>query len=135
MKGLMAMHRLMISIKELCKVGEVDLTYNEFIVLLALHDRNNYVGTIHLETLFDKGLIVRTLNSLIDKGFAVKSNERRGNKYLLTEVGRESVSQLYRDRNYLRETVLGEGELEKVEETKEWLVELDKRMRKHIFNS
>ncbi len=135
MKGLMAMHRLMISIKELCKVGEVDLTYNEFIVLLALHDKNNYVGTINLETLFDKGLIVRTLNSLIDKGFTVKSIERRGNKYLLTEVGRESVSQLYRDRDYLRETVLGEGELEKIEETKEWLVELDKRMRKHIFNN
>ncbi len=134
MEGLMAMHRLMISIKELCKVGEVDMTYNEFIILLALYDKKHYVGTIHQETLFDKGLIVRTLNSMIEKGLATKSKEDRGNKYLLTEVGRESVSQLYLDRDHLRETVLEEGELKRFEEVKEWIVEVDRRMRKHIFN-
>lgn len=133
MKGLMAMHRLMIAFKEICKTGEVDVTYNEFIILLALYDKNNYVGTIHLETLFDKGLIVRTLNSLIEKGLATKSSEDRGNRYLLTEEGRKSISQLYMERDHLREIVLEEDELKKVEEAKEWVVELDRRMRKKIF--
>ncbi len=135
MKGLMAMHRLMIALKELCKTGEVDVTYNEFIILLALYDKNNYVGSVHLETLFDKGLIVRTLSSLIEKELVIKLTGNRGNKYLLTERGMKSVSQLYIDRDHLREELLEGDELKRFEEAKEWIVETERRIRKHIFNN
>lgn len=50
---------------------------------------------------------------MIDKGLATKSKEDRGNKYLLSEVGREAVSRLYLDRDHLKNTVLDEEELKR----------------------
>ena len=132
MKGFLAMHRLMISFKELCKAGEIDVTYNELIVLLALNNKKSYVGTIHSETLIDKGLIVRVLNSLIDKKLVEKLYENKRNKYVLSETGSKTLFKAFIERNHLADAV--EIDQQKANEVTDVIIELDKQLQGIVFN-
>ena len=132
MKGFLAMHRLMISFKEICKTGETDVTYNELIVLLALNNKKSYVGTIHSETLIDKGLIVRVLNSLIDKKLVEKLYENKRNKYVLSETGSETIFKAFIERNHLADAV--KVNQQKANEATDVIIELDKQLQGILFD-
>jgi len=111
LRGLLALHRLIMLFRELCKTSSVDITYNELIIMLSICTKKNYIGTLHNDTMIDKALIVRTLDSLIKKGFVSKTTEGVKKKYTLTPDGVDIIDLMYKDRDVLRSIIEFNGEL------------------------
>lgn len=132
MKGILALHRIIISYKELCKTGFEGLTYNEFIVLISLNENGNYIGKLNNITLIDKGQLVRILGDLIKKEIVGKKKESLGHSYFLTKEGRRIMADIEsRTGDNNKENPLNEEE----KKAKDVIISYEKKLQKYTFNN
>lgn len=132
MEGILALHRIIISFKELCKTGPIDLTYNEFIVLIAFNNNSNYIGILNIKTLIDKGQLVRILASLVKKGIVDKKKESIGHSYFLT---REGVDILNSINNETEDDNAGIPLNEEEKKAIESILSYEKKLQQYTFNN
>lgn len=133
MKGLLTLHRIIISYKQLCKTSDLNLTYNEFIVIVCLSEGSSLIKELHYSTLIDKGQLVRILSSLIKKGFITNTEKSFGYKYTLTSAGKNLIINLYIQRSDHLKHFL-EEELVDIEKIKEKLFNYEEKLQKITFN-
>jgi|GEM_PF-1247991 len=132
MKGILALHRIIICYKELCKTSSEDLTYNEFIVLIALNENRNYIGKLNTTTLIDKGQLVRVLGSLMKKGIVGKKKESFGHSYFLTEKGGELMAAI---KNQIEDENSGIPLNEEEKRARAAIISYEKKLQKYTFNN
>lgn len=132
MEGILALHRIIISFKELCKTGPIDITYNEFIVLIAFNNGNNYIGILNIKTLIDKGQLVRILASLIKKGIVKKKKESIGHSYFLTKEGIDIINSY---NSQIKDDNAGIPLNENEKKARDAILSYEKKLQKYTFNN
>lgn len=132
MKGMLALHRIIISYKELCKTGSIDLTYNEFIVMIALNENANYIGKLNNITLIDKGQLVRILGILIKKGLVDKKKESLGHSYFLTKEGERMMAVIESQAN---DDIKGIPLTEEEKKARDSIISYERKLQRYTFNN
>ena len=132
MKGLLAINRLIILYKELCRANSLDLTYNEFIVIIAVNSGYTFLGRLHHSTLIDRGQLTRILSSLVEKEVLSRDED---NRYHLTPKGNHHIELLFKERDDFHFSLLTQDEIDELEKAKTSIMTYEEKLRKNILGS